>query len=132
MPPPADHPCLHLSVIDEPFFVMKLPIGSSIPEDLIRYLMKTDPQVDHSRYLSITRTSEEISIAGASSVYPSAKATWNCIKIAGPMAFGDDPDMSLCSLLCSRFADLTGVLSSFTAPLAKAGSPVFAMSTWFA
>ncbi|KAF9041783.1 hypothetical protein BDZ89DRAFT_1060141 [Hymenopellis radicata] len=98
MPPPSDHPCLHLSLLEKKFFVVKTE--------------KLDAAV-----FSITRTPEEISVAGE--VYEGMSKTfeensgWRCIKIAGPMEF-----------------NLTGVVASFTAPLMTAQVPVFAVSTW--
>ncbi|KII93609.1 hypothetical protein PLICRDRAFT_35835 [Plicaturopsis crispa FD-325 SS-3] len=112
IPTPPDHPSLHLYVLPNDFFVIKLKPGDSSLEAWTRELLQTK-----SEFLSITRTREEISISGdlsiaAQDIAPS-NANWRCIKIAGPMEF-----------------DLTGVVASFTAPLKDSGVGVFVLSTW--
>ncbi|KAA1468105.1 hypothetical protein DENSPDRAFT_372022 [Dentipellis sp. KUC8613] len=110
MPPPSDHPCLHLQLLDGLFFVHQLKTGDRIPASLLERLQNNEPR----NFLSITKTSEEISIAGSqTSATEAYEATWRCIKIAGPMDFG-----------------LTGVVCNFTTPLKANGVPVFAVSTW--
>jgi len=112
MPPPIDHPSLYLHVLERPYFVTQLRPNVAIPAPFLEALA----WADSGRFLSITRTLEETSIAGeVDDVFPvdAEDSKWRCIKIAGPMEFG-----------------LTGVLSSFTAPLKDANIPVFAVSTW--
>jgi len=107
MPPPADHPCLQLELLPQPFYVKQLQIGEPIP---VEFLSELNLQKTGGHGLfSITRTREEISIVGEAS----GDGDWRCIKIAGPMEFS-----------------LVGVLASFTAPLRTARVPVFAISTW--
>lgn len=65
---------------------------------------------------SVTRTPEELSVVCREESAPDAcprEAGWRCLRVAGAL------DMAL-----------VGVLSRLTAPLAAAGVPVFAMSTY--
>ncbi|KIY73497.1 hypothetical protein CYLTODRAFT_217505 [Cylindrobasidium torrendii FP15055 ss-10] len=109
MPPPSAHPCLNLLLQENDFFVVKEP---KIEPWLLEALSGTG-----GTFFSVTRTPEEISIAGE--VYEGMPkqfeehSGWRCIKIAGPMEF-----------------ELTGVLCSLTIPLMSAGVPIFAISTW--
>ncbi|KAI0046624.1 hypothetical protein FA95DRAFT_1493719 [Auriscalpium vulgare] len=118
MPPPLQDPSLHLAVLPRLFFVSQQQADESIPLSLLERLQ----QKSSGAFLSITRTSGEISIVGeclgaeedsAGADLAKAKATWRCIKIAGPMSFG-----------------LTGVMADLTAPLKQAKIPIFALSTW--
>ncbi|KIM82367.1 hypothetical protein PILCRDRAFT_820774 [Piloderma croceum F 1598] len=112
MPPPSSHPSLFLRLLKQPFFVTQLQPNAAIPVPFLEALSSDTS----GRFLSITRTAEEISIVGeVASILPVDvdDSKWKCINIAGPMEFG-----------------LTGVLSSFTAPLKDAKIPIFAVSTW--
>ena len=86
MPPPAptDHLAYRLRVIDRPFAVTQLTPNESIPAG---HLAKLTEAGLPGRFMSITRTVEEVSI-----VYEvdenEENAAWRCIKIAGPMDFG--------------------------------------------
>lgn len=85
------------------------------------------------RFLSITRTAEEISIVGEATAILAVDvddSKWRCINIAGPMEFGLILKRIAYSTYLTPLAGLTGVLSSFTAPLKDAKIPVFAVSTW--
>jgi uncharacterized protein len=65
---------------------------------------------------SVTRSPTEVSIVcDASGVPPGVRAqlTWRALMIQGPLAL-----------------DLTGVLASLASPLAAAGIPLFAVSTY--
>ncbi|KAJ3763405.1 ACT domain-containing protein [Lentinula raphanica] len=111
MPPPIDHPCLHLHVLPDLFFVCKLEPNGPIPQSILNLL------IEDSRFLSLTRTPEEISISGQwhdgiPEVFK-PKAVWRCIKLRGPMEFS-----------------LVGVLAQLTTPLREAGISVFVISTW--
>ena len=67
-------------------------------------------------FFSITRTPEELSVVCADADVPEGvkrDGPWACFKVKGPLDFG-----------------LTGILASLTAPLAKDGIPVFALSTY--
>ncbi|KAK7058428.1 hypothetical protein VNI00_002062 [Paramarasmius palmivorus] len=114
MPPPLNHPSLNLQVLPETWFVVQLPPQETVPAPILEALSK-----DTGKGLSVTRTPEELSIAGAwREGFPDAfkgECTWRCIKIAGPMSFS-----------------LVGVLAQVTAPLQAAQCPVFVTSTWSA
>ena len=65
---------------------------------------------------SITRTPEELSVVCAYADVPEGvkrEGPWACFKVEGPLDFA-----------------LTGILASLTAPLAKDGISVFALSTY--
>lgn len=66
-------------------------------------------------FLSITRTSEELSIVCEEGNVPDVIADrgWRCLKLAGPMPL-----------------DQTGVAAAFTRVLADAGVAVFVISTY--
>jgi len=67
-------------------------------------------------FLSITRTSEELSVVCPEESIPSgasAKASWRCVRMAGPLDFS-----------------LLGILAAVVSTLADAGIPVFAISTF--
>ena len=76
-----EHPCLHLSVLPGVYYVRKV---DQVPADVLRKLAD-EPQT----LLTITRTAEEISIAGQCTPEDEAEGEWRCIKIAGPMPFGE-------------------------------------------
>ncbi|OAX40059.1 hypothetical protein K503DRAFT_768916 [Rhizopogon vinicolor AM-OR11-026] len=105
MPPPLDlnHPSLELDLLPQTFFVKQLPVDANIPVTIASELITAggNPSI-----LSITRTTEEISIVGEA---VGDDGQWKCIKIAGPLEFG-----------------LTGVMCSFTTPLRDVNVPVFA------
>jgi len=67
-------------------------------------------------FVSTTRTSEELSIVCSESDIPAdvkADREWTCLKLEGPFPFS-----------------LTGILSSFIAPLSANAIPIFAISTY--
>ena len=67
-------------------------------------------------FLSITRTSEELSVVCPEESIPTgvmAEAGWRCVRVAGPLDFS-----------------LVGILAAMVNPLADAGIPVFAISTY--
>jgi putative acetyltransferase len=67
-------------------------------------------------FFSITGTAEELSVVCREAFVPEGmvcERDWRCLRVAGPLAFS-----------------MVGVLSSLTAPLAKAGISVFAVSTF--
>lgn len=85
--PSRNSPALHLQVLPDRFFVVKLETGQAIPPCVLKNL--TD---DTGRFFSLTRTNEEVSLVGEASAtmpdYCKQNAGWMCIKIAGPMDFG--------------------------------------------
>ncbi|KAH9846978.1 hypothetical protein C2E23DRAFT_742881 [Lenzites betulinus] len=113
MPPPdpADNPAFCLHLLKRPFKVEQLKPYERIPHEYIRML--TDPVVAGDRFISLTRTDEEISIVVESASTEDKTATWCCIKIAGPMDFG-----------------VLAVFCNFATPLKAADIPIFAASTW--
>ncbi len=75
------------------------------------------PDWAYSRgFVSITRTQEELSIVCLQDSVPpdvTCRREWRCLKVGGPIDFAQ-----------------TGVLASLAGPLADAGIPVFAISTY--
>ncbi|KAI0785794.1 ACT domain-containing protein [Abortiporus biennis] len=110
MPPPSpsDHVSFRLHLSDKIFYVKQFNPSDNIPVDYLNSL-----QTNSSKFISITRTNEEISIVGETDDVSDKDASWKCIRIAGPMDFG-----------------VTGVMCNFTTPLKAANIPVFAVSTW--
>jgi uncharacterized protein len=87
------------------FAVCRLPAGAPMPRP-----SETDS------FLSITRTSDELSIVCAPNHVPEnakCESPWTCFKLEGPFPF-----------------NLNGVLESFLDPLASAEIPIFAVSTF--
>jgi hypothetical protein len=67
-------------------------------------------------FVSITRTTDELSIVCRASAVPDevvCERVWVCLRVAGAMPF-----------------TAVGVLASLTAPLAEAGISLFAISTF--
>ena len=86
MPPPSAHPSLYLHVLDPLYFVTQLQPNATIPASFIGALSSNS-----GRFLSITRTTDEISIVGeVNDILPvnAEDSKWRCIRIAGPMDFG--------------------------------------------
>jgi hypothetical protein len=74
------------------------------------------PWATQGAFFSVTRTSDELSIAcPARQVPPSvaAETGWRALKVAGPFALSE-----------------VGVLAALAAPLAKAGVSLFVISTF--
>lgn len=82
-PPPSDHPAFHLRLLEHPFQVLQLKTNEKIPEEYLKLVSDASA----SRFVSLTRTEEEVSIVLESDEENEA-ATWRCIKIAGSMDFG--------------------------------------------
>ena len=96
---------LRFRVLDEKFAVCQLPAGSAIPQ-----------WATGDRFFSVTQTSEELSIVCEQRRVPPGvrlEADWVALKLEGPFPFA-----------------MTGVLASFLQPLAQAGIPIFAVSTF--
>jgi len=69
-----------------------------------------------SDFVSVTRTSDELSIVCPLALVPADVATdagWCCLRLKGPFAFNE-----------------VGILLSFAAPLAARGVGIFAISTF--
>lgn len=87
------------------FAVCKLPAGAALP-----------PWATAGDFFAVTRTADEVSVVCPQSAVPDgvvAERDWRCLRVAGAMPF-----------------TLVGVLASLTAPLARAGVSVFAVSTF--
>lgn len=93
---------------------------SLLPEKLA--ICRLDPDADvptwtsGSRFLSITRTDDELSVVCAEAGVPEEVKSdrgWRCLKVAGPL------DLAL-----------TGVLASLANPLAEGYINIFAISTY--
>lgn len=97
---------MNLTLLPDEFAVCQLPADAPIP------VWATGP----SAFLSITRTSEELSITCPAAFVPAdvkQEGPWRAFKVAGPLDFA-----------------LTGVLASLAAPLAQAGISIFAVATY--
>ena len=124
MPPPSDDPAFTLTLLPRPFKVVQRDLSVGLDDaDLV---LLTDDR--SRRFMSITRTDEEISIVYECDAHE--EGTWRCIKIAGPMDFGTYLLLVLTVALHMRCLGVTGVMCDFTNPLKRAGVPVFAVSTW--
>lgn len=74
------------------------------------------PSIKSNRFLSMTRTNDELSVVSLSTDVPEgvmAETGWRCLKVEGPLSF-----------------EMTGVLAALSAPLAKAEIPIFVVSTY--
>ena len=96
---------LRLIGLDGLFAVCGLPAGSPIPAWALT-----------GSLVSVTRTPDELSIVCPQSNVPpgtQSEPGWRCFQVPGPLDFA-----------------LIGILARLTAPLAAAGVPVFALSTF--
>jgi hypothetical protein len=95
----------NLIILDDSFTIHRLPSNSEIPN-----------QVYQSRFYSISRSDEEMSIVCSSSVdldSDRSETGWSCIKFIGPLDFS-----------------LAGVIADVSAVLARAKIGIFAISTF--
>jgi hypothetical protein len=96
---------LDISVLPEPFAVCRLGPDGAVPDWLPR-----------SRFWSVTRTDEELSIVLPEMQAPEGWETergWRCLKVQGPLDL-----------------NLTGILARLSAPLAEAQISIFTISTF--
>ena len=96
---------LRISILPDLYAICRFTPGSALPEN-----------VPSAALWSVTVTDEEISLVlPEEHLTPDWKAEkgWRCLKIRGPLEF-----------------DQAGILASITAPLADAGIPLFALSTF--
>jgi len=96
---------LKLSVLEDLFTIHRFPTNYDIPE-----------QIYESKFYSISKTEDELSIVCNSSILLNSEETetgWSCIKVLGPLDFS-----------------LTGILADISAVLAKAEISIFALSTF--
>ena len=97
---------LTLSVLPETLAVCRLGPGDPMPD----WALATNS------FLSLTRTSDELSVVCPESCVPDGircEGDWRALKIDGPLDFAE-----------------TGILASLATPLADAGVSVFAVSTF--
>lgn len=90
MPPSIDHPSLNLILLDETFLVYKISTDANLSADILAMLARSD--ANDTQFISVTRTSEEVSIVCSASSQSDVgidATRWKCIKIKGPMDFGD-------------------------------------------
>ena len=100
-----------LRVLPERFAVCKLPAHLPLPE----WAMQNGP------LFSLTRTASELSLVVSEDALPPeesepalhVEAGWRALEVSGPLPFA-----------------LVGILANLTVPLARAGVPVFALSTF--
>jgi putative acetyltransferase len=96
---------LNLILLSETFAVCRLEPDAPIPS-----------WATAGDLFSITRTAEELSVVCQLDAVPkgiAAERGWRCLRVAGAIPFS-----------------VVGILASLTAPLAKAGISVFALSTF--
>jgi hypothetical protein len=90
-----------------------------LPGELSVWRLAADaplPEVDPGSFFSVTRTEDELSIVSSSSEVPAdvrVEAGWRCVRVEGPLAF-----------------EMTGVLADLSTPLARAGVPIYVVSTY--
>lgn len=98
---------LVLDIVPGAFSVVRLPPGNAVPVWA----------EEGGSFTSITRTEAELSVVCESARVPEGVAPredgWGALRVRGPLDFG-----------------LTGILSAVAAPLAAAGVPIFAVSTF--
>jgi len=96
---------LSLTVLRETFSLCRLDAGDAIPDWAIK-----------SRWFSVTRTPDELSIACPVGDVPPevvCEKDWKCIQVVGPLGFS-----------------LIGILASLVTPLAQANVSIFNISTF--
>lgn len=96
-----------LTVLPGGYAVCRLPAGAPAPAEIWR---------TGGDLVSVTATPQETSVVCLETRAPegaTVEGGWRMLEVAGPLDF-----------------ELTGVLASLTAPLAKAGVSVFALSTY--
>lgn len=102
---------LHLQALPGRLAVCRLPANAEVPSWALT-----------ARFASITRTEDELSVVCPEGSVPETgtdpqiecvEEGWRVLKVRGPLDFS-----------------LTGVLAALSAPLAEAGIPIFALSTF--
>ena len=96
---------LALYILPESFGICRFDPNASIPGWALT-----------SRFFSITRTQEEVSVVCHEKLIPqetSCEKGWRCLKVQGPLDFSE-----------------TGTLSSLAQPLARENVSIFVLSTF--
>jgi hypothetical protein len=104
-PPDARRPALTLSLLPDTLAVCRLSADAAVPV----WAWTGEPA-------SVTRTRDELSVVCRADAVPEGvrrESGWRCLMVEGPLDFA-----------------LTGILAAITAPLAEAGIPLFAVSTF--
>ena len=94
-----------LTLLDETFTLHRLTPNADVPAVALK-----------SPFFAITRTGEELSLVlptGIEIESDKSETGWVCFKVEGPLEF-----------------ELVGVLAGISSVLAKAGVPIFALSTF--
>ena len=105
-PRPAHRPHLPLEILADTLAVCRLPADAPVPH------WATGP----SRFLTVSRTSEELSITTVQGSVPPdlrCERDYRALRVKGPLPL-----------------DLIGVLAAIADPLAAAGLSIFAISTF--
>lgn len=93
------------TILPDTFAIVRLPASDPLPR-----------WADNGKFVSITRTADELSIVCRESLVPpgsNADRGWQCMKLEGPIPLST-----------------TGVAAEFTTILAKAGVSVFPIATF--
>jgi hypothetical protein len=96
---------LTLVVMDDTFAISELPADAPLPG-----------WAQGGPFVSMTRTPDEVSIVCREEDVPvgvNSERGWRCLRVAGPLAFS-----------------AVGILASLIEPMARAGIPVFVVSTF--
>jgi hypothetical protein len=96
---------MNLELLPGRFAICRLDPGDSVPQRVLE-----------SDFFFVARNPSELSIVVDEADAPDGIYSvrgYSCIRVQGPLEFG-----------------LTGVLASLAHPLAEAGIPIFALSTW--
>jgi hypothetical protein len=104
--PPRSPPRMNLSLSKDRLTVCQLPADAPLPSWV----------ANANGFISITRTTEELSIVCPETLAPrdaKQESGWRAFKVEGPLDFA-----------------LTGILAALLDPLAKAGISIFAISTF--
>ncbi|RDH76962.1 ACT domain-containing protein [Mycolicibacterium moriokaense] len=98
-------PCVHLHPLAGRYAVCRMAPTAQLS-------LPADP----GEFYAVTRTPDEVSVVCPENAVPSAATAemgWSGLAVAGPLDFA-----------------LTGILSAIVGPLAAAGIPIFAVSTY--
>jgi uncharacterized protein len=96
---------LRFSTIPGRFAVSRLAPAAAIPD-----------WIQSGPFACVTRTGDELSVVSLAASVPAdvqSEKGWTCLKLLGPFPFQE-----------------TGILASIVDPLARAGIPIFALSTF--
>ena len=103
---PREAPRLALELLADTLAVCRLPVGAEVPGWTRR----------SGRFLTISRTAEELSVTAVQSAVPAdvrCERDYRALRVRGPLPL-----------------DLIGILAAIADPLAEAGLSIFAISTY--